>query len=309
MNRFSFILTLILSLFLTISCFADSVRIAAIVGNNIITTTTLTQRVKLVAATSGLPDHSPETLQSLFPQVLQALIDEALYRQEGERLKLSISEKEISKAIRSIEMQNQKAEGSLKLFIRSLDIPFSIFEEQIRSQLLWNKIVMLKIRPKLSLSQQEINAAIYKLYPKETELNYQEVRMDKRHIMLLKESNKPHATLQQIRPTIKRCEDLSFLTEEKLQILPKNHRTFAELDNRLQSVLVSLEVGTPSQIMEYEDYYAFFVVCERTTRPLQETERLKITESLLQKKLQTQSAHYLRELRRNTVIEIKLQDQ
>src|SRR5687767_2467617 len=59
--------------------------IAAVVNDDIVSTRELADRVRLVLASTNLPDD-PETARRLEQQVLRAIIDEKLQRQEAERL-------------------------------------------------------------------------------------------------------------------------------------------------------------------------------------------------------------------------------
>ena len=69
----------------------DTLRIAAVVNDEMISVYDLNMRLSLVVALSGLP-KTLETRQRLGPQVLRSLIDDELKRQEATRLGISVSE-------------------------------------------------------------------------------------------------------------------------------------------------------------------------------------------------------------------------
>ena len=132
--------------------------IAAVVNDNVITTTDIEQRMRLAILSSGLPDTA-EVHAHLLPQILRALIDEQLQMQEAKRLDLSVSKDEINQAMDHIAADNH-IQGSMRDFVASRGGSPEALETQIRNGLLWNKVVQRELRPKVEVGDDEVDAVI-----------------------------------------------------------------------------------------------------------------------------------------------------
>jgi peptidyl-prolyl cis-trans isomerase SurA len=132
--------------------------IAAVVNDNVITTTDLDQRMRLAILASGLPDTA-EVRAHLLPQILRGLIDEQLQAQEAKRLDLSVSKNEIDQAMGRIAHDNH-IPGDMREYIASHGGSPDALAEQIRVGLLWNKVVQHELRPKVDVGDDEVDAVI-----------------------------------------------------------------------------------------------------------------------------------------------------
>lgn len=163
--------------------FSADVRIAAIVGDDVITTTDVNERRDLVMATAGIP-VTPENQQKITPRIVQGLIDESLQLQEAKNQSLTVSDQELSKAIDSLSKRGDKQEN-VRDFIKRNQLSEASFENQLRAQLAWNKVVQRKLRRNVSIAQDEVVRAQKSAMtaPGETELRLQaiEVKIDSKN--------------------------------------------------------------------------------------------------------------------------------
>ena len=81
-------------------------RIAAVVNDDVITTRTCSTGSVWRIATSGLPNDDA-TRQRLAPQVLRGLIDEKLQLQEAKRLGIDVTDADLDQAMMTIAQRNQ----------------------------------------------------------------------------------------------------------------------------------------------------------------------------------------------------------
>ncbi|MDR3425735.1 MAG: peptidylprolyl isomerase [Alphaproteobacteria bacterium] len=135
-----------------------STRIAAVVNDNVITTTDLDQRMRLAILSSGLPDNA-EVRAHLLPQILRGLIDEQLEAQEAKRLDLSVSKEEIDEALAHIAKDNN-IQGSMLDFVAAHGASADALTNEIRDSLLWSKVVQRELRPNIEIGDDEIDAVI-----------------------------------------------------------------------------------------------------------------------------------------------------
>ena len=142
-----------------VMAFAEGVGIVAVVGDDIVSSTDVSNRVHLMALSSG--NKLTEAMEKTFRlQALQALIDERLYIKEAARLKLKVSDDEIAHAIRTIEVKNNLEEGKIDTLLKQYNISEASLYEQIRAQLLWTKIVAKEIQPKIKVSDADVQEAM-----------------------------------------------------------------------------------------------------------------------------------------------------
>src|SRR5882672_9152789 len=109
---------------------AQETRIAAVVNDEVISIADLAARIRLVFASSNIPD-TPETRQRVTRQVVRILIDEKLEMQEAKRLNITVSDDEAAKAFTNIEAQNKLPKGGLDAMLSARGIPRSTLIDQL----------------------------------------------------------------------------------------------------------------------------------------------------------------------------------
>lgn len=134
-------------------------RIAAVVNDAVITTQDLVDRINLALATSGLPNDA-ETRRRLAPQVLRGYIDETLQMQEANRLNLTVSQAEVDQALDTIAQRNSTTRDGLVLYLTERGISPETLRQQIRAQIAWIKVVNRQVRPRVAITQEQIDLAL-----------------------------------------------------------------------------------------------------------------------------------------------------
>ena len=140
----------------------ELVGIVAVVNDSAISALDLIARTKMVALSSGL-DDTPELRAQLAKPVLENLIEEKLQTQEAERRGISVSDRELAAALTIVERQNGIREGQLNSWLADIGLPAIFFEDQIRAQLLWAKVVSTGLRPLVDVSQEEVEHELARL--------------------------------------------------------------------------------------------------------------------------------------------------
>jgi peptidyl-prolyl cis-trans isomerase SurA len=142
--------------------------IVAVVNDEVISTRDLNDRLAFVFATTQLEDFA-DVRARLIPQVLRTLLDEKLRQQEAERNSINVSDEDVAEAIAGLEQQRGMMPGEMLGRLNMSGVPQSTFMEQIRTQLLWNRLVMRKIRPEVKISDDEVERERSKLSRQGTE--------------------------------------------------------------------------------------------------------------------------------------------
>lgn len=137
------------------------VGIAAVVGEEAISSFDVDNRLRFVITTARLA-NTPDVLKVIRPQVIRSLIDEKLQMQEASRLGMKVEDDDLKEAIEAIEQQRGMPAGTIIGMLASSNIPKETFEQQIRSQLVWNRILTRKVRPNVHVSEEEVSIAARK---------------------------------------------------------------------------------------------------------------------------------------------------
>ena len=134
----------------------DIQAIAVIVNDEVISRYDVNQRVRLILVTSGIP-ATEENVKRIEEQAIKALIDEKIQIQEAIKLEVPDSPDEINLMLDNIARGNQTtAEGILES-ITSQGVNSETLLSQIKSELLWNKIVRGRFGSYINISDEEVN--------------------------------------------------------------------------------------------------------------------------------------------------------
>ena len=188
----------LLNIKIAISQEIDLIKIIAIVNDEPITATDLYERIQLTIISSNLPNDN-KTRQSLSGQILQTLINEKLQEQEATRLNIRISEEEINKSIRNIEINNNLSEGQLLKTLNSRGVPKNALKNNLKANIINEKLLQKIIRPKIIINNDEVNNEYRNLILNEGQtefklseifLNYNNISSKEETLIIAKEIRK-----------------------------------------------------------------------------------------------------------------------
>lgn len=140
----------------------DVQRIAAVVNEEVISVFDVQQRMRLLIASSGLPD-TPETQRRIGPQVLRSLIDEALQKQEAERLNIRVTDTDMAEAITRVEQSNNIPPGAFEPFLQRQGISPQSALDQIRTNIAWQKLLSRTVVPTIEIGEDKIDDVVKRI--------------------------------------------------------------------------------------------------------------------------------------------------
>lgn len=132
--------------------------IAAVVNDDIVSTQELQNRVRLALATSNLP-NDPEMQRRLSQQVLRAMVDEKLQRQEANRLSITVADAEVDAAMKQLADRNKITMAQLEQYLAERGTSLAALRSQVTAQIVWLKIVAREIRPKAMVTEDQVDVA------------------------------------------------------------------------------------------------------------------------------------------------------
>jgi len=158
-NAFATVLVIFLTVTTPSANAQESLKIVAVINDDIVSAFDLQSRTMLVTILSKLP-RNQQTIKRLSPRVLRLLIDEKLKLQEAERMGIDIAQPEIEAALVNAENIHNYRPGELVELLERLGIGVDTLLEQIRSDIAWSRIVPRKYGQNVTVSEEEINQAL-----------------------------------------------------------------------------------------------------------------------------------------------------
>jgi len=284
--------------------YTGSIRILAIINGDIITTEDINHRVRAFCLNTGIP-YNQDTKLLILNKVMQNTIDEKLKLQDGQKNNIDISPQEIDIAITTFEANNNIPAGDYKKLLKKYAISEDVFREQIKSDLVWLRLVRQKSAADY-ITQPEIEEAIAMAKKDAGKVKYMVSE-----IVIAKRKG---ANIGQLVKNLR--EDPRFeLYAAQFSIAPSSASggrlgwiNAGQLPEPLDKALKKMKAGTISEPILYNnDYYIFRL--EKKFDPAIDKMAIpsnaEVKYMLQNQKMERFAARHLQELRQRAAIELK----
>lgn len=134
----------------------DVQRIAAVVNDDVVSLLDLKARMRLVLATSGMPD-TPEMQERMAPQVMRSLIDERLQLQEAERVGIAVPEEAIDQGLEELASKNNMTYPQLEQLFKRMNVPMATLRQRVHAQMVWSGVVQQRLGERMNISDAAID--------------------------------------------------------------------------------------------------------------------------------------------------------
>lgn len=131
--------------------------IAAVVNDRAITRSDLNDRVNLLIQSSGLPANK-EVRDRIQQQVLTVLVEEQLKMQAAKDAGVKVDDKMIDAGFAKVAEQNKLTPEQFAGIIKKQGLNLSTLRDQIAAEVAWGQVVSKKLRPRIEVSQADIQA-------------------------------------------------------------------------------------------------------------------------------------------------------
>ena len=156
-NLIIFKIIMINLLYLPSALFSQDIQaISAIVNDEVISRYDVQQRVQLIVSTSGIKP-TQENISRLESQALRSLVNEKIQLQEAEKLDVPSSEQEVGLMLERIANGSQMSGEEILELINSQGVRPDTLLNQIRAELLWNKIVRGRYGSYVNVNDDEVS--------------------------------------------------------------------------------------------------------------------------------------------------------
>lgn len=137
----------------------DSLAIAAVVNDDVISVLDLSVRTRMVIISARLED-TPETRTRLAPQVLRGLIDEHLKMQEAKLNGVSVPESAVDSRVDELAAQNNMSRANFEQALARSGVLVETIMDQVRAEIAWTLLIQRKLQPSVDVSDEEVDEAL-----------------------------------------------------------------------------------------------------------------------------------------------------
>jgi peptidyl-prolyl cis-trans isomerase SurA len=144
-------------------------RVIAVVGERPVLWTELLHRAGVGRLQIRMQTHDPNVIsvqeQEMYKELLDRMIDERLEEQQADRARISISPEEIDRGIANIATQAQQQQARTVSVADVLDevrrrgMTEQEFRDEIRRQIVEGKLIELRVRPRVRVTDQDAHAS------------------------------------------------------------------------------------------------------------------------------------------------------
>ena len=149
------ILSLLISLSITTQAAADSVKIAALINGEIISTEDISDQIDIFMVSSPIPFNA-DTQEMITRRVLAQAVELKLKKKKKKKEGISVSEEEINQQLNQWAKKNNTTLSALK----NRGINKAALAANVKAELAWIKLIRKKYYQTGSLTQKEINETI-----------------------------------------------------------------------------------------------------------------------------------------------------
>lgn len=293
------------SVFREYNLFGKGLKIVATINGEMISNKDLQERANLFALTSGL-NINDKNANMIKEKVMQGTIDEKIKLQEAEKEGVKISDKEINEAYRNFEKSNGVPKGKFDKILKEYKVSKPVFLNQIKANLLWNKMVARKYGQNIGVSEKEVKDEFERIKkdmdtPKYMVSEIVIKKKDGEHINELVEilQEDPRFELY----AVQFSQSASAPSGGKLGWVSPG-----QLAQPLDSAIRKLKEGQVSKAISYRaDYYIFRM--DKIYNPKQNKQELpsedEVRKFIQNRKTDAQANKYIRDLRNRAVVEKK----
>ena len=156
-------LTFLFTLLISVSCCFAAValdRVVAVVNDDVVTQSELRSEMHNVTIQYQASGQPVPPAQELRKMVLDHLIDKRLELQIAKQLKLHVSDQELNSVIQRIAASNRMTSSELLQRIQQEGIHIHTYKQNLREQLLLQKVQQHEVASKITITPDEFNRAL-----------------------------------------------------------------------------------------------------------------------------------------------------
>jgi len=278
-----------------------------IVNQNHITQPEITQRWQFFLNTSKISNQkNTQSIAIWQEKLLEKLIEEVIILQNAQKLKIEISPDELNNHLVEIATKHHKTLMQWQDFLQKNNLDFSDYVKQIKAEILWFKIIEQKIKPKIQISNLEINEVA-----EQNNSSLLEPQFLIAEIVINNNNKNTEKFVHNMYQQLLMGADFNILVNQfSISESAKNNGQIGwfakqDLNKKVYKVIANLSINSYSLPVQIENnWYIFKVINKKYQNNLDENTKNKLENLIFQQKLNNFSKSYLQDLKNHSVIEI-----
>jgi len=295
-------------------------KIVAVVGDEIVLQSEVEERAApFMTEIAGLtnPTERSARATAMRREVLDRLIDERLILQQATELKLSVSSEDIDRAIDQIKKDNRLTDAQLRDELRLHGQSLASYRQEIRRQLMRYKVLGIAVGAKVSVSDTDVQT-YYERHIK-SGANLQ-VRAS--HIFVLIPDGADAAAVAERETAARLLADRARAGEDFAKLARQHSDDAATrqeggdlgyfgrdmLPKPIEELVFSMRVGEIRGPVRADRGFHVIKLVDRRAKEAKALADLReeLRAQLRQKEMERQTKNFLNELRKHTLVEIRL---
>ncbi len=238
---------------LPVTSFAVGIQIIADVDGEPISSLDIEKRINLINSLFGNQNIDKNEAK---PQILRQLIDEVIIFNEAKRLNINLSSEELNSALVLFLTQSFKLKtDEIDQYIKKHNIDLGILRKQIKSQILWSKIIEARIVPFINVSAKEVDDAKGQTERPDYLIAFEEF------IISNQKDKDVYAVAEDLAKKL-RSSNNDFIIEPSIKVR-KTTVNLNQLKGKFKSVLESLEIGDVADPESIREGYSIIKIIDK----------------------------------------------
>ncbi len=231
------------------------------IDDKAITSYDIDQRIKILLKSIQLKDNI-DNRDIVRKRVFELLIEETIKLNEAEKEKISIPKEDIESFMRQTFGFSKNDKEAFLEFLKKDKIDYEVLEEQIKVELMWKKLINLKLSSRIIITPEKINSmkAEYNAKAGKNQYNYSEIVILKKK----RDIDELTASMNKIYDIL--SQDVSFesvankFSESPSSLVGGNLGWVFEeqIEERVLSNLKKLEKNMKSKFVQFDDSFKIF---------------------------------------------------
>ncbi len=282
--------------------------IVAVVNDEPISRFDVEQRMRFIALTT-----KQQPSEALNKEALEMLIDERIQTQQGKKLKITVDEAEVSKAIGEMAQRNNMDEAKLTAAFAQMGVNIATLKNRIRATLAWQQVVREKFRYEVMVARSAIEresqgaGAASSGGEGGAQLELHQIRLDV-------PSNAGDAAVAQrlaeaekLRSSFKSCASISSLVKNVSGASVRNlgPKSASDMAQPARTLLMNAKVGQMTPPNVTGDGIELYAVCGKTAASGDDSPSKDAAAQKIQNEFQIRAKKLMRDLRQEAFIEYR----
>jgi parvulin-like peptidyl-prolyl isomerase len=295
-------------------------KIAAVVGDDLILDSEVREAAEpAMVEISSITDQAQRAVraQALTREVLERLIDDQLILQQATELKLSVTSEEIDRSIEQVKKEQNLNDNQLREALRAQGMSMTAYRQSMRRQILHYHVLRMAVGGKITVTDGDVQS-----YYDRNLRSGANVQVRASHIFIVIPEGADNAVVLEKQQAATKLLDRAKAGEDFAKLAKEfsedanTRNSGGDLDwfgrgilpKPIEELVFSMRVGEVQGPVRAERGFHVIKLVDRNTKqakPLSEVKE-QLRAQLHQKEMERQTRNYLGELRKKTLVDIRM---